>query len=215
MSHCQDEHKDYHDHGGHGHNHSKDPELERGFEYSLYKYIDTSKVFCLNEAEKGSIVNVFKPWHDRLSQQGSVSSDTDQELLIHIPFTGVVKLKSLMIVGGTNGRSPKKMRAFINRDDLDFSSVQDMKSVQEWDLQEDYQGVMEYPTRIAKFINVYSLILHIPENFGNDVTTIYYIGLKGDFEVMKREAVVTTYESKPMAKDHKTKSEWSSSQGVQ
>lgn len=37
---------------------------------------------------------------------------------------------------------------YINRDDIDFATAENMTSVQEWDLQEsDPQGVLEYPTQ--------------------------------------------------------------------
>jgi hypothetical protein len=36
-------------------------------------------------------------------------------------------------------------------------------------------------SRIVKFSSVSSITIFIPENFGADVTRIFYIGLKGDF----------------------------------
>ena len=35
--------------------------------------------------------------------------------------------------------------------------------------------------RVARFSNVEHLSIYFPENFGNDVSRIYFIGLKGDF----------------------------------
>lgn len=189
-------------HEHHKHNHDK--ELERGQEFSLYQHVDTTKVFCLNEKEKGSVKNVFKPWDERLNTEKFLESCDDEELILHIPFTGVLKLKSIMVVGGENGKSPKKMKIFTNRDDIDFTNVKEIKPIQEWDLSEDIQGQLEYPTKMAKFNNVYSITIYFPQNFGNDVTRIYYLGLKGEYSApYKREAVVTSYESKPQLKDHK------------
>ena len=40
--------------------------------------------------------------------------------------------------------------------------------------------------RVARFNNVNHLSIHFPSNSGDDITRIYYIGLKGDFtEVCK------------------------------
>lgn len=36
---------------------------------------------------------------------------------------------------------------FINRDDLDFSTIANMQPTQEWDLQEVNNGTLEYPTQ--------------------------------------------------------------------
>ena len=46
--------------------------------------------------------------------------------------------------------------------------------------------------------------MYFPENFGEDFTRIYYIGLKGEFKNVKREAVDVVYEARPQLKDHKT-----------
>ena len=52
---------------------------------------------------------------------------------------------------------------------------------QKWDLVEEWMDGVEYPTKLSKFSNVSSLDLYFPENFGEEVTTVYYIGFKGEF----------------------------------
>jgi PITH domain len=52
-------------------------------------------------------------------------------------------------VGGADGTSPSALRAYINRDDLDFSAVEDAPPVQEWELVENLRGDIEYPTQVA------------------------------------------------------------------
>lgn len=104
---------------------------------------------CLNEDEEGTCRYIFKPWHRRLEGEGPVlrSDPDDPELLIHVPFTGSVKLQAISVIGGPDGRAPAKLKVFVNRDDLDFSAVADLAPVQEWDLLENQNGVMEYPTQ--------------------------------------------------------------------
>lgn len=91
------------------------------------------------------------------------SNDDDPELLIHIPFDGQVVLKAICIIGahgwwltvllhncctgGADGTSPSRLRAFTNRDDLDFGTAADTTPVQEWDLLENPRGEIEYPTQ--------------------------------------------------------------------
>lgn len=107
------------------------------------------QVRCLNEAEAGLCKHVFKPWDQRLSTEGpSLRSDEDDpELLIHVPFTGAVKLQAITVIGGPDGASPAKLKVFVNRDDLDFSTAGQLAPVQEWDLVENLAGTMEYPTQ--------------------------------------------------------------------
>ncbi|XP_055960259.1 uncharacterized protein LOC126662573 isoform X2 [Mercurialis annua] len=174
--------------------------------WSLYKYIDLPKVSALNEAVPGSVKSVFKAWEQRLDFSGEhlVSNDGDPELLLYIPFSPDVKIKSIAIVGGPDGTSPSKMRAFVNRESIDFSDAQTMQAIQEWDLVENFQGVLEYQTRYAKFQGVSSITLHFPESFGGDTSRIHYIGFKGEATQLKRDVVSTiVYELRPNPSEHK------------
>ncbi|KAJ8542205.1 hypothetical protein K7X08_017071 [Anisodus acutangulus] len=191
-----------HDHDCADHNCSSD--------WSLFKHIDLPKVSALNEAVTGSVKSVFKPWEQRLNtSEGHLeSNEGDPELIVFIPFTADVKIKSIAIVGGADGTSPAKMRAFINRDGIDFSDAQSMQAVQEWDLAENLQGVLEYQTRYSRFQSVGNITLHFPDNFGADTTQIHYIGLKGEATLLKRDVVANiVYEIMPNPSDHKTRAE--------
>ncbi|MCL7047864.1 hypothetical protein MKW94_028389 [Papaver nudicaule] len=191
-----------HDHSCEDHDCSSD--------FSLYKNIDLPRVSALNEAVQGSAKSVFKAWEQRLDISTGLleSNDGDPELIVFIPFTSDVKIKSISIVGGADGTSPAKMRAFINREGIDFSDAQGMQPVQEWDLAENLQGVLEYQTRYSRFQSVGSLTLHFPENFNADTTQIHYIGLKGEATQLKRDVIATiVYEVMPNPSDHKTKAE--------
>lgn len=179
-------------------------------DWSLYKHIDLSKVSALNESVAGSVKSVFKAWDQRLnSSEGFLeSNEGDPELLVFIPFTSDVKIKSISVVGGAGGTSPSKMRAFINRDGIDFADAQSMQPIQEWDLVENLQGVLEYQTRYSRFQGVGSLTLHFPENFGAESAQIHYIGLRGEATQLKRDVVATiVYEVMPNPSDHKTQAD--------
>ncbi|KAL4592633.1 hypothetical protein LXL04_005636 [Taraxacum kok-saghyz] len=191
-----------HDHSCEDHDCSSD--------WSLYKHIDIPKVSALNEAVTGSAKSVFKAWEQRLSSSEGIleSNDGDPELIVFIPFTSDVKIKSISIVGGADGTSPSKMRAFINREGIDFSDAQSMQAIQEWDLAENLQGLLEYQTRYSRFQGVGNLTLHFTDNHGGDTSRIQYIGLKGEATQLKRDVVATiVYELMPNPSDHKAKSE--------
>ncbi|XP_002977781.2 PITH domain-containing protein 1 [Selaginella moellendorffii] len=173
-------------------------------EWSLHAHIDTAKVWALNEASPGSSKSVFKSWDQRLDLSGSLeSNEDDPELILFIPFTTDVKIKSICVIGGTDGSSPSKMRAFINREDIDFSDARELLPVQEWDLAENLYGELEYPTRYPKFQGVANLTLHFPTNFGGTSTRIHYVGLKGESTKVNRDAVTNAvYEAYPNLSEH-------------
>jgi len=204
MSHCRDEHDHSHNDHGHGHHdHDHDHDgPERGAEESLYSRTDRDNVRCLNEREPNSGKNVIKPWNERDDTTKYVESDVDEQLIVFIPFTGSVKLKSISIKTGPGDSCPSKLKVYINRDDVDFDTVEGYIATQEWELVQS-PDVVEYQTRITKMYNVRNLSLYFPENFGDEVTRIYYIGLKGEWTEIKKDHVITLYEATPNPADHK------------
>eukprot|EP01112_Ceratiomyxa_fruticulosa_P021402 TRINITY_DN750_c0_g1_i1.p1 TRINITY_DN750_c0_g1~~TRINITY_DN750_c0_g1_i1.p1 ORF type:complete len:206 (+),score=43.57 TRINITY_DN750_c0_g1_i1:172-789(+) len=198
------------------HIHGSDSGSDRGAEFSLFQSIAVEQTRALNEKISGSVRSVFKPWDKRLEKETFMeSNDDDPELILYIPFNGVVKLRSIIVIGGEDGTSPSKLRIFTNREDIDFSNASDIAPIQEFDLHEDPTGQVEYTPRVAKFTNISSLTFHIPTNFGADFTKIYYIGLKGEFHAQKREAVIAIYESKPQLSDHKSSADQFVSRSIQ
>ena len=55
--------------------------------------------------------------------------------------------QAITVIGGIDGAAPAQMKAYINREDLDFSTVAQLPPVQQWDLQDNLNGQLEYPTR--------------------------------------------------------------------
>lgn len=174
----------------------------------LFQFVDNQAISCLNEAQPGSCKGVVRPYSQRLdtSRGDLCSDDDDPELMLHIPFTVAVKLSSFVVLGGDGGSAPAHVRAFINRDGLDFSDAANAAPVQEWDLAEDLLGALEYPTQRSKFQNVSSLTLHFTENHGGTAdemaTRVRYVGLKGIGTQNRRGIVDALYEVRPVPKSN-------------
>lgn len=127
--------------------------------FSLYRHVDLQRVRCLNEAPPGGAApRVFRPWEQRRAAAAAgpaLRSDPDDpELLIHVPFDGAVKLRAIVVVGGAEasaegggGAAPDRLRVFVNREGLDFAEAAAAAPAQEWELQEDPNGVLEYTTQ--------------------------------------------------------------------
>lgn len=58
-------------------------------------------------------------------------------------FTGTVKLKGLLIIGGERETHPNKMRLFKNRPSMSFDDAR-AKPDQEMDVHVDVDGFVEY-----------------------------------------------------------------------
>ncbi|CAK1603168.1 unnamed protein product [Parnassius mnemosyne] len=190
-------------HANHDHGHGSPEEI--GIQYNLFEKIDKENLQCLNESVDGSGQTVFKPWDKRLDHSQYVESDADEELLFNVPFTGNVKLKGIIIMSEDSNSHPAKLRLFKNKPNMTFDDVS-MEPDQEFELQKDIEGVLEYIPKIVTFSSVSHLTMHFSANFGAETTKIYYIGLKGEWtQGHKHGVTICTYEARPMIDDHKLK----------
>ena len=89
------------------------------------------------------------------------SDDDDPQLVIKIPFATEVKVKSINLIGGTEGTHPKKLHIYCNPPTVDFSTLEDLKPTQTLDLVENLNGDIDFPLKISKFSNVSSMALGV------------------------------------------------------
>lgn len=160
-------------------------ETELGTRYNLYEKIDFEHLECLNEAQEGSGATVFKTWENRLDKNKYVESDTDNELLFNIPFTGNIKLKGLIVIGGEDSSHPDKVKLYRNRPYMRFDELVTIPE-QIFELCVDTHGVHEYAPKVVKFSSIHHLTLHFT---GADKIRIYYIGLRGEWSPMQRRVL--------------------------
>ena len=81
------------------------------------------------------------------------------------------------------------MRAFINRDDIDFDLAGELSPAQEWSLVDDATASLEYTTKLSKFQAVSSLTLYFPSNGGAPCTRIHFVGLRGEVRRFTAQAL--------------------------
>jgi hypothetical protein len=194
-----------------GHSHDDDDDI---LGLSLRQYIDFSRVTCLNEDVQDSGLAILKLHECRMENTPYLlSSEGDPELLLHIPFTEAVTIRSISIRCGHESAStaqPRKVKLFVDRDDLDFETAQELPPQLEVDilpLDHFPEGTIDYPLRPAgRFRNVTSLTIFFVDNYGEseDISTaVTYVGLKGQGTKMRHGIVSAVYESQGVPADHK------------
>ncbi|TAQ88047.1 hypothetical protein B7494_g3616 [Chlorociboria aeruginascens] len=206
-SHCHDEHEHEHDHSGHshgagGHDHSDD--ITPALQYSLYQHIDFDSITTLNEStpDSGKAI-VKKTWAERLEDEPELESNADEQLLMHIPFTGQIKLHSLLIRTSDSSSAPQALKVYINRD-LDFSSASDLEPTQSFNLSRTSE-IQDIGVKRALFGKVQSLTLFVEDNYGEDTTRMTYLGFKGDWMQLGKAPTNILYEAAANPGDHKVK----------
>ncbi|RQM19756.1 hypothetical protein B5M09_002198 [Aphanomyces astaci] len=188
---CAHEHGDH----DHSHDHAHSHEVEDAEGDSLFQYIDTSKVRVLNALDEDHRTHPFKSAALKKSKDTFLeSNEDDPELILYIPFTEAVSIKSICISGGEDGLHPKSVKLFSNREDIDFSNATELPPLQKLDLVEDSDAHINYPLHITLFFDA---------SFGGDQTRVYYIGLKGESKKWRHGVVECVYESRPQFSDHK------------
>lgn len=204
-SHCHDEHHDHdHDHGDGAHDHSDD--ITPALQNLLYEQIDFSKLVTLNEDESNSGRAICqKTWAQRLDPEPELKSSADEQLIINVPFTGQVRLHSIIIRTSACPNCPKTLKVFVNHDALDFDTASEKAPTQTLEISQT-SDVQEIPVRRAHFNTTRSLALFFEDNWSNgeeDETVLSYLAFKGDFMKLNKEPVSVLYEAAANPNDHK------------
>ncbi|KAF9455378.1 galactose-binding domain-like protein [Collybia nuda] len=156
---------------------------------NLYSVIDKDNVHGLNLAVPENAKEVIKPWDLRDDNTKFVESGVDDQLILHIPFTQIVRLKSVLLKLGRGEVTPRHLRIYANHPNIvDFADAETTKPQLNISLLEGETGVVEYPLRVAAFTSVTSLSLFFSESVGGEISQIYYIGFKGDMRSTQKEA---------------------------
>ncbi|EJD06680.1 DUF1000-domain-containing protein [Fomitiporia mediterranea MF3/22] len=198
MSHNHSDHSDCHDEA---HDHDHDDISETGPADNLYPYIDLQNIVALNITDDTPGKAVIKPWHERQDETVWVESDADDQIIFRIPFTGSVKLRSVLLKCGPGEQTPARLCLFANEDNVDFSDIAEKEPHQEFAVPQS-RDIGEYAVKASKFSNLSSLTIFFPEAQGGDSTKVFYIGLRGSWSARKRDAVITVYESQANLADH-------------
>lgn len=207
--HCHDEHSG-HGHGDHDHDHAHDhsDDITPALQSLLYEQVDFDAVNTLNEAEPRSGAAILqKTWAQRLEPEPQLQSDADEQLLMFVPFTGQVRLHSILLRTSTTDSAPRTLKLFLNRDDLDFSTASDLAPAQTLELSQTNE-VQDLPVKRALFNTTRSLTLFFEDNFGDgdeDLTRVSYLAFKGEFMRLNKEPVNFLYEAAANPGDHKVK----------
>jgi len=204
---CHDEHG----HGGHDHEHAEahdhSDDITPALQNLLYEQIDFSALRTLNEEDSSSGRAICqKTWAQRLDPEPELKSSADEQLLMIIPFTGQVRLHSILLRTSPSLSAPKTLKVFINDLDLDFGTASEKPPTQTFELSQTSE-VQDVPVRRALFNTTRSLSLFFEDNFGDgeeDVTRITYLAFKGDYMKLNKEPVSVLFEAAANPADHKS-----------
>ncbi|KAL7606904.1 PITH domain-containing protein At3g04780 [Lactuca sativa] len=144
----------------------------------LLDFIDWTGVECLNQNTTHPYPNALKQGY-REDEGLNLESDADEQLLIYIPFTQVIKLHSI-VIKGPEEEGPQTVKLYTNREHMGFSNVSDFPASDTLALTPENLKGKPVILKYVKFQNVRSLTIFIEDNqSGSDITKVHKIILQG------------------------------------
>ena len=146
-----------------------------------------------------------------MDETDTLESDVDDELIVHVPFTGSVRLRALLIRSGPGHATPRSVHLYKNLPSLDFEdAASEMpKPLQKLTSIPESSEVVEIPLLAARVPDVQTLTLYMPGCLGTERgrpdshTRISFLGFRGESRVQQRSGPATiVYEAAPRATDH-------------
>mmetsp|Transcript_8990 Transcript_8990/g.25838 ORF Transcript_8990/g.25838 Transcript_8990/m.25838 type:complete len:173 (+) Transcript_8990:281-799(+) len=149
----------------------------------LVEYVDWSSVECLNQKPGQEIGNALKQDH-RDDDSLFLESDTDEQLLIFVPFNQNVKLGELVLKSTEKASGPLKVKVFVNRHSMGFDQASGEPATQEFELTEKQLEGEPVPLRFVKFQAVHAVTIFIENNQEEEETTklakLQFMGVSGE-----------------------------------
>lgn len=110
----------------------------------------------------------------------------EQTLIVYTHrFTAQITLHSILLRTSPAAHAPKTLKLFINRDDIDFASAEDLTPTQEFELAQTSE-VQDIAVNRAAFGRVQSVTLFVEGNYGEEVTRVGYLGFRGSWMMLGR-----------------------------
>ena len=125
----------------------------------------------MNESSSHTLSSILGASH---GPRGSsfLESDTDAELLIHIPFNEPVRIKSFSLFSGVSpGQAPKSIALYVNQRQMDFGDVEKAQVAQELELSGGDVKGDKVMLRFVRFQNVSDLHIYVRSNQEDEETT--------------------------------------------
>ncbi|KCV71944.1 hypothetical protein H696_01353 [Fonticula alba] len=141
---------------------------------SLLELVDQRQSQGINDKGDRSFTGLLK------KTTPFVESDVDEELILDMYFVEQVSLSGLKITATDADSAPKRIRVFVNRDDVSFENGSSLTAAFESDLTAASLAAGCYiPLRIARFQRVSNITIFVQSNHGAETTRIHGIDVFG------------------------------------
>ncbi|CAO3642456.1 unnamed protein product [Mucor hiemalis] len=132
----------------------------------LTEFITPNQMDALNQQDQNNVKNIFK------EDDTFLESDTDEQLIISVPFNQPVKLHSLKFKVPNIAQAPKTIKIYANRQVLGFDDADSVKDTQTIELTpKDFEENAVVNLRFVKYQNITHIMLFVVDNQEEEETT--------------------------------------------
>jgi len=153
---------------------------------SLLEYLDRSQVNCLNESDTHSLKPILSGTTANATA-AYVESDTDEQLLMNIPFNQTVRVQAISIKATELAHAPKLIKIAVNNPNIGFEDIENANEPQVAQVleltEEQVTNGTPIQLRFVRFQAVSSLHIFVASNHGGEdetrINAIDVFGLPG------------------------------------
>lgn len=138
----------------------------------------------------------------RGSSRGAAARQGDAD--VGHSFTAQIRLHAIVVRTSPSSAAPRTLKLWANANDIDFATALERPPSQTLVLAQTNE-IQEVPVLRARFATLHCLSIFIEDNYGNDVTALSYLALKGDWMPLGRAPQNILYEAAANPRDHSIK----------
>ena len=127
---------------------------------------------------------------DLVSHVTSVKSESDEQLMLFVPFSRQVRLEAVSFALPFGDSCPQSIKLFADKSDIDFGDAESLTPTHAISIKRkrtikgDGDGDAKFwsksfPLKVAKFRNVSYLTVFVESNFGAEESELFKIELWG------------------------------------
>jgi len=147
--------------------------MDSSGDVSLLGHLDPSQITCLNESDQHDLKSLLTS--GSTTSPTFLLSDTDEQLLLNIPFNQTVRIRTISLKTSNVSQAPCEIKLLINRPSLAFDDVEGAEEGQFAQVftltEEQVSEGQRIQLRFVKFQTVNSLHIFVASNQGGEEET--------------------------------------------
>ena len=145
---------------------------------NLQRMVNVKDVTALNLLNSNPVEHLFQ-------SKETIRSDSDEQIIIHFPFKGTVRMHSIQFLSVDADSQAKIIHLYKNKPNINFTDVDVLKPTES--IFNSSNKI--HPLKFTNFLDVNHLTVFIEDNYGDectDLASVVFIGQPVDGMDLKK-----------------------------